>query len=73
MNDGLRTINDPVMGEFRIPVMPLRFSDFPDELPLQAVMLGENNREILSSYLGYSEARIDELYEAGVIKINEGN
>lgn len=64
----VRTINDPVMGEFQIPGMPLRFSDFPDELPLEAVALGESNREILSSYLGYSGADIDRLYEAGVIK-----
>lgn len=64
----VRTINDPVMGEFQIPGMPLRFSDFPDELPLEAVALGESNREILSSYLGYSSADIDRLYEAGVIK-----
>lgn len=64
----VRTINDPVMGEFQIPGMPLRFSDFPEELPLEAVALGESNREILSSYLGYSGADIDRLYEAGVIK-----
>jgi crotonobetainyl-CoA:carnitine CoA-transferase CaiB-like acyl-CoA transferase len=48
--------------------MPLRFSDFPDELPLEAVALGESNREILSGYLGYSNADIDRLYEADVIK-----
>ncbi len=64
----VRTINDPVMGEFQIPGMPLRFSDFPDELPLEAVALGESNREILTNYLGYSSADIDRLYEAGVIK-----
>jgi crotonobetainyl-CoA:carnitine CoA-transferase CaiB-like acyl-CoA transferase len=64
----VRTINDPVMGEFQIPGMPLRFSDFPDELPLEAVALGESNREILSGYLGYSNADIDRLYEADVIK-----
>ncbi|MBV1932378.1 MAG: CoA transferase [Porticoccaceae bacterium] len=64
----VRTINDPVMGEFQIPGMPLRFSDFPDELPLEAVALGESNREILSSYLGYSSADVDGLYEADVIK-----
>jgi crotonobetainyl-CoA:carnitine CoA-transferase CaiB-like acyl-CoA transferase len=64
----VRTIDDPVMGEFQIPGMPLRFSDFPDELPLEAVALGESNREILSGYLGYSDADIDGLYEAEVIK-----
>lgn len=67
----VRTINDPVMGEFQIPGMPLRFSEFPEELPLQAVSLGENNREILSSHLGYSDHVIDGLYKADVIKTEE--
>ena len=64
----VRTISDSVMGEFQIPGMPLRFSDFPDELPLEAVELGGSNREILSGYLGYSSTDIDRLYEANVIK-----
>jgi len=64
----VRTINDPVIGEFQIPGMPLRFSEFPDDLPLEAACLGEHNREILSDYLGYSEADIDRLYDANIIK-----
>ena len=67
----VRTINDPVIGEFQIPGMPLRFSDFPDELPLEAVWLGENNREILSSYLGYTDKKIDDLYQASIIKTED--
>jgi len=67
----VRTINDPVIGEFQIPGMPLRFSDFPDELPLDAVWLGENNREILSTYLGYSDKKIDGLYQAGIVKTED--
>ena len=67
----VRTINDPVIGEFQIPGMPLRFSDFPDELPLDAVWLGENNREILSTHLGYSDKKIDGLYDAGILKTED--
>ncbi len=48
--------------------MPLRFSDFPGQRPLEAVALGESNRDILSSYLGYSSAEIDNLYDVDVIK-----
>ena len=36
----VRTINDPIVGEFDIPGMPIRFSRFPDDLPLKAPTLG---------------------------------
>lgn len=64
----VRTINDPVIGEFQIPGMPLRFSEFPEDLALEAARLGEHNREILSDYLAYSERDVDALYAANVIK-----
>ena len=64
----VRTINDPVIGEFQIPGMPLRFSEFPNDLPLEAACLGEHNHEILSDYLGYSDEDIDSLFDANVIK-----
>ncbi|MCY4386884.1 MAG: CoA transferase, partial [Desulfurellaceae bacterium] len=47
----VRTINDPIVGEFDIPGMPLRFSSFPDDLPLKAPTLGQHNQEILTAYL----------------------
>jgi crotonobetainyl-CoA:carnitine CoA-transferase CaiB-like acyl-CoA transferase len=62
----VRKIRDRIIGEYDIPGVPLRFSDFPTELDLQAPLLGEHNAEILGS-LGYSADRIGELEKAGVL------
>lgn len=63
----VRTIHDRVLGEFQVPGFPLRFSDFPGELTLEAPFLGEHNGEVLGSYLGFSSSRVKELEAAGVL------
>jgi CoA:oxalate CoA-transferase len=63
----VRTIHDRILGEFRVPGMPLRFSEFPGELELEAPFLGEHNAEVLGSYLGFSASRVKELESAGVL------
>ncbi len=63
----VRTINDPIVGEFDIPGMPLRFSRFPDDLPLKAPTLGQHNEEILTAYLKRSPEEVEQLREAGVL------
>ena len=63
----VRTINDPIAGEFDIPGMPLRFSSFPDDLPLKAPTLGQHNQEILTAYLKRSPEEVQSLREAGVL------
>ena len=63
----VRTINDPIVGEFDIPGMPLRFSRFPDDLPLEAPTLGQHNEEILTAYLKRSPEEVQQLREAGVL------
>jgi crotonobetainyl-CoA:carnitine CoA-transferase CaiB-like acyl-CoA transferase len=63
----VRTIRDRVLGEFQVPGFPLRFSEFPDELTLEAPFLGEHNVEVLKTYLGYSSSRVRELENAGVL------
>ncbi len=62
----VRKIRDRILGEYDIPGVPLRFSDFPADLDLQAPFLGEHNGEILAG-LGYSESRIRQLEAAGVL------
>lgn len=62
----VRKIRDRILGEYDIPGVPLRFSDFPADLDLQAPLLGEHNAEILTG-LGYSEARIRQFEQAGVL------
>src|SRR5581483_10679119 len=62
----VRKIRDRILGEYDIPGVPLRFSDFPTDLDLQAPLLGEHNGEILAG-LGYPQARVRELEQAGVL------
>lgn len=63
----VREIDDPVLGKFAVPGMPLRFSSVREELSLTAPFLGEHNREILSDLLGYSESRLDVLEQDAVL------
>jgi crotonobetainyl-CoA:carnitine CoA-transferase CaiB-like acyl-CoA transferase len=63
----VRTINDPILGEFKIPGFPLRFSGFPDEIEFDAPMLGQHNASVLERYLGFSPVRVAELEAAGVL------
>jgi crotonobetainyl-CoA:carnitine CoA-transferase CaiB-like acyl-CoA transferase len=64
----VRTIMDRALGEFDVPGMPLRFSAFPDELPLDAPFLGEHNQDVLGALPGYDAARIAALEAAGVLR-----
>jgi crotonobetainyl-CoA:carnitine CoA-transferase CaiB-like acyl-CoA transferase len=51
-----------------IPGMPLKFSEFPEELPLQTPLLGEHNEEILRNYLAYTPEQVRALESEGVLK-----
>ncbi len=63
----VRTIHDRLLGDFQIPGVPMRFSGFPESLELEAPLLGEHNRQVLSSYLNYSDAEIARLEEQRVL------
>lgn len=63
----VRSITDRLAGTFDIPGFPLRFSDFPDPLPLEAPLLGEHNDSVLTEVLGKSQAEVDRLRAAGVL------
>ena len=64
----VRTVTDRAFGEFQIPGMPLRFSEFPDNLPLEAPFLGEHNEAILTGYLDYTSEQVQALEYDGVLK-----
>lgn len=64
----VRKISDRVLPDFHAPGNPLRFSDFPDSLDLDAPFLGEHNREVLGDYLGYSDSDITTLEREGVLQ-----
>lgn len=63
----IRTISDRMLGEFDIPGVPLRYSNFPELLSLEAPFLGEQNREILGDWLGYSSAQIESMESEGIL------
>jgi CoA:oxalate CoA-transferase len=64
----VRKVRDRILGEFDLQRSAMRFSGFPQELPLDAPFLGEHNAEILRGYLGYSDPQITELEAAGVLQ-----
>ena len=66
----VRTIHDPKLGEFSIPGMPLRFSDFEHNQPLESAYLGEHNEHVFRQILGYSDEKIDLLEKKEVIASN---
>jgi crotonobetainyl-CoA:carnitine CoA-transferase CaiB-like acyl-CoA transferase len=63
----VRTINDPILGEFKIPGFPLRFSGFPEEIEFDAPTLGQHNTSVLEKFLGFSAIHVAELETAGVL------
>jgi crotonobetainyl-CoA:carnitine CoA-transferase CaiB-like acyl-CoA transferase len=66
----VRPVQDPKLGEVLMPGMPLRFSGFEHNQPLEAASLGEHNDEVLRDVLGYEPARIETLRAAGVLHSN---
>jgi crotonobetainyl-CoA:carnitine CoA-transferase CaiB-like acyl-CoA transferase len=60
-------LNDKILGQFEVPASPLRFSDFPQPLPVQAPLLGEHNAVVLRDCLGYSDEQIRKLAADGIL------
>ena len=48
----VRTVHDRLHGDFDMPGMPLKFSRFPKDLPLEAATFGQHNAEILTRTWG---------------------
>jgi CoA:oxalate CoA-transferase len=63
----VRTVSDRFLGELELPGFPLRFSEFPRHLELEAPILGEHNEEILREMLGLEPERIRQLEETGIV------
>jgi crotonobetainyl-CoA:carnitine CoA-transferase CaiB-like acyl-CoA transferase len=63
----VRTVSDRFLGELELPGFPLRFSEFPHHLELEAPTLGQHNEEILRG-LGVEPERIRQLETAGILK-----
>lgn len=63
----VRNINDPIAGEFKIPGMPIKTSDYSADAEYVAPTLGQHNAEILISILGKDDAAIARLDDSGVL------
>jgi CoA:oxalate CoA-transferase len=63
----VRTISDPVLGEFKVPGFPMKFSQTPAVEDLPAPFLGQHNAEVLMKRLGYTAERVRELEAQGIL------
>lgn len=66
----IRTVSDAKLGDVLMPGMPLRFSGFVHNPPLDAVHLGASNEQVLREVLGYTSERIAALTGQGVLFAN---
>ncbi|WP_158737887.1 CaiB/BaiF CoA-transferase family protein [Alteribacillus sp. YIM 98480] len=65
--DNIIELEHPRLGKIKTPGIVPKFEKTPGSIRNLSPDLGENNEELLSSMLGYSEAEISELKEKGVI------
>ncbi len=63
----IRTVTDPIMGEFQIPGMPLRFSKYAVDENIQIAALGQHNEEILGTRLNYTAEQINALKDNNIL------
>lgn len=63
----LVTVDQPGVGPVRIAGSPIRLSETPGEVYAPAPVLGQHSEDVLRTVLGYSQAEIDKLKEAGII------
>ncbi len=63
----IRRVSDPGLGEFDVPGMPVKFSDWPDRVALKAARLGESNEDVLRETLDLSDGEITALHAEGVL------
>jgi CoA:oxalate CoA-transferase len=60
-------VEQALSGKVKTPGSLFKFSATPGDVKFPAPILGENNRDVLSEILGYSDEEIDRLSKEGVI------
>jgi CoA:oxalate CoA-transferase len=63
----VRHVKDWMIGEFDIPGMPAKFSEWPAAASLSAALLGEHNEQVLRDLLSMSNSEIAALYDENVL------
>jgi crotonobetainyl-CoA:carnitine CoA-transferase CaiB-like acyl-CoA transferase len=60
-------VDQPISGKVKTPGSLFKFSKTPGKIDYHAPFLGENNHDVYSSVLGYSEEEISKLDDEGII------
>ena len=60
-------VEQTISGKVKVPGSLFKMSKTPGNIQYPAPMLGENNQDILSDLLGYSEEKITELSNEGIL------
>jgi len=60
-------VTHPKTGTIKTTNFPTKFSESPGEVRSAAPLLGQNNSEILTTLLGYTEEQVQQLEREGVI------
>jgi CoA:oxalate CoA-transferase len=60
-------IEHPKAGKIKVVNFPVKFSETPCEVESASPLLGQNNKEILTNLLGYSEEQVSQLESDGII------
>jgi len=63
----VRRVEDPQIGAFDIPGLPVKFSRWRERAALSADLLGAHNDEVLKEVAGLSETDIAALYRDKVL------
>jgi CoA:oxalate CoA-transferase len=63
----VRRVKDRLIGEFDIPGVPVKFSQWPENTPVEAALLGEHNEQVLRELLALSGPDIAALYADKVL------
>lgn len=63
----IRWVEDDVLGKVLVPGMPIKFSEYPDQLDLHTRQLGEDNEYVVCELAGRDANDYRTLVEAGVI------
>ncbi len=63
----VRRVHDPLMGDFDIPGMPVKFQNWQDRTDVKAPLLGQDNDAILRDLLGMHDDEIRDLYAQKVL------
>jgi CoA:oxalate CoA-transferase len=63
----VRRVADPLIGEFDIPALPVKLSQWPGRSELEADLLGQHNEQVLGELLGLTDDEIRTLYAEKVL------